>query len=334
MADKLKPGDRVAFLNHEGGGQVLSIIDDHNLMLELDEGFEVPVNRKEVVKVRDFTKGNATEAPAPEAEKSPDQSPHSSSEPYGTFLAFDQSKSETNLSLYLINHTPYTLYFQVYEKPGEQAYKGLSHGQLSPFGYQLLNRYQTNHFASWPLIVVQGLYFAEATDVLPEPFVYQFQTKAKAFFKAVRTAPVLASPAHLFQVDQPETGLKTEGLEKLSLLDEGNAEIEAFGEPVIHADLDQPPEVVDLHIDRLVPDYKQMERQAILEYQLSYFEKMLDKAITHKYKRIIFIHGVGNGVLRERVHRKLKQNQAVRSYKEADNQRYGYGATEVRFYTA
>jgi preprotein translocase subunit YajC len=55
MAEALKPGDQVAFLNYEGGGKVIALLDDDNLMIELDEGFEIPVNRNEVVKERDFT---------------------------------------------------------------------------------------------------------------------------------------------------------------------------------------------------------------------------------------------------------------------------------------
>lgn len=331
MSDQLKPGDQVSFLNYEGGGQIIAIVDDQNLMLELDDGLEMPVNRNEVVKNRDFTVSQPEPEPSLETPQATETTQSSSDEPYGAYLAFDKHKSQEILDLYMINHGYFSLYFQVFEQPNDGSYRGLSRGELSPFGYQLLNRYHTSEFEAWPTIVVQGLFYTDRTETLPEPFIYNFKPKAKAFFKAVRTAPVLDTPAHLFQVNQAKPRLSAEDLDQKTVNPDPTLKAEPeTQEAKVH--MDQPPEVVDLHIDRLVPNYKEMERQAILDYQLNYFEQNLDKAIAHHYQRIIFIHGVGNGVLRERVHGKLKQKPEVRSYKEADNQQYGYGATEVRFH--
>lgn len=329
MAEALKPGDKVAFLNSEGGGKVIALLDDDNLMIELDEGFEVPVNRNEVVKERDFTSPGQPSEPAA-APGSPDKTSLFSDEPHGAFLAFDQSKSKEVLDLYVVNHSHFSLYFQVFEKPGDQPYRGLSRGQLEAFSYQMINRYHTSEFEAWPVIVTQGLFFTDRTEDLPDPFVYTFKPKPKAFFNAVRTAPVLESPAHLFQVDQTKPAIS--GGELLEQKEPGSVQVKLQGTEGTRPEtiLERPPEVIDLHIDRLVPDYEKLERDSIISYQMTHFEENLDKAIAHNYSRLIFIHGVGNGVLRERIHRKLQQKPEVRSYKEADSNRYGYGATEVR----
>ena len=164
MAEALKPGDKVAFLNHEGGGKVIALTDDDNLMIELEEGFEIPVNRGEVVKERDFTSPGQPAEPTPAAATPSSPQPSSSDEPYGAFLAFDQSKSKEVLDLYLVNHSHFSLYFQVFEKPGDQPYRGLSRGQLKPFTVQMVNRYHTSEFEAWPAIITQGLFFTDKSE--------------------------------------------------------------------------------------------------------------------------------------------------------------------------
>jgi len=93
---------------------------------------------------------------------------------------------------------------------------------------------------------------------------------------------------------------------------------------------DKPPEVVDLHIEKLSSEYEAMTRSAILDYQMNYFQDCLEKAIAFDYQKIIFIHGIGNGVLRERLQLNLKRNKKIKGFGEANYKKYGLGATEVQ----
>jgi dsDNA-specific endonuclease/ATPase MutS2 len=45
---------------------------------------------------------------------------------------------------------------------------------------------------------------------------------------------------------------------------------------------------------------------------------------------IIFIHGVGNGVLRNAIHKRLSGNKNVQYFEDAQKEKFGYGATKVR----
>jgi dsDNA-specific endonuclease/ATPase MutS2 len=45
---------------------------------------------------------------------------------------------------------------------------------------------------------------------------------------------------------------------------------------------------------------------------------------------IIFIHGVGNGVLRTEIHKRLSKNKQVEYFKDAMKEKFGYGATLVK----
>ncbi|MES2627559.1 MAG: Smr/MutS family protein [Bacteroidota bacterium] len=85
---------------------------------------------------------------------------------------------------------------------------------------------------------------------------------------------------------------------------------------------------VDLHIENLVDLPKKLEPGQIVETQLRVFERMLEKAIEQRKRKAIFIHGVGQGVLRAEI-RKLLEYYPNVIVQDASYKEYGYGATEV-----
>jgi hypothetical protein len=85
---------------------------------------------------------------------------------------------------------------------------------------------------------------------------------------------------------------------------------------------------VDLHLHELVEDETKLSDAEKLTYQLSYFERALNGAIRDGKKKLIVIHGVGEGILREEVRRVLQFYDNVQ-FHDADMRKYGVGATEV-----
>lgn len=88
---------------------------------------------------------------------------------------------------------------------------------------------------------------------------------------------------------------------------------------------------VDLHIEKLTPDYEPMDTLEILALQLKTFEKYLDLAIAHRLPSFIVIHGIGSGRLRDEIHEILRLRKEVKSFVNQYHPAYGYGATEVFF---
>lgn len=86
--------------------------------------------------------------------------------------------------------------------------------------------------------------------------------------------------------------------------------------------------MVDLHLHELVEDETRLQQGERLKYQLAYFERALEGAIRDGKRKLIVIHGVGEGVLREEVRRMLQFYEGVR-FQDADMRQYGSGATEV-----
>ena len=86
---------------------------------------------------------------------------------------------------------------------------------------------------------------------------------------------------------------------------------------------------VDLHIHELVDDQRGLADGAKLAIQMAHFDRMMDIARREKLRRIVFIHGVGQGVLRHQIRTALDQHHPDCNYREGDPRRYGSGATEV-----
>ena len=93
----------------------------------------------------------------------------------------------------------------------------------------------------------------------------------------------------------------------------------------------QPHMEVDLHIHQLVKSTKGMQNHEMLNLQLDTAKKRLDFAISKRIQRVVFIHGIGEGVLKLELEYLLKRYDHLKFY-PANYQKYGHGATEVYIY--
>lgn len=93
----------------------------------------------------------------------------------------------------------------------------------------------------------------------------------------------------------------------------------------------QPTMEVDLHIHQLTDRDKHMSNYEMLDLQLQTAKRQLEFAITKRIQKIVFIHGVGEGVLKAELETLFGRYENVKHY-DADYQKYGLGATEVYIY--
>jgi hypothetical protein len=89
-----------------------------------------------------------------------------------------------------------------------------------------------------------------------------------------------------------------------------------------------PPMEVDLHADKLLPNPGRMSTYEILEFQLQTASRQLEFAMRKRIQRVVFIHGIGEGVLKAELHALLRRYDDI-TYREGDPRLYGQGATEV-----
>ena len=93
---------------------------------------------------------------------------------------------------------------------------------------------------------------------------------------------------------------------------------------------ENPVPEFDLHIEKLVKNYKGMNNYEILTLQSETAKRHLDFAIRNRIPKIVFIHGVGEGILKSELDFLLGRYEMI-TFRDANYQKYGLGATEVYF---
>ena len=88
--------------------------------------------------------------------------------------------------------------------------------------------------------------------------------------------------------------------------------------------------VLDLHIENLIDSHNGMSNSGILKIQMSHFKSFLNKSIDKKHRKIVVIHGVGEGILRHEIRKELDIYHPYFEYYDASYDEFGYGATEIR----
>lgn len=89
-------------------------------------------------------------------------------------------------------------------------------------------------------------------------------------------------------------------------------------------------DIIDLHIENLVDSHRGMSNFEILNIQMTHFRRFLNKSINKQHRKIVIIHGVGEGVLRQELRKELDNYFPNLEYYDASYQEFGMGATEIR----
>lgn len=89
--------------------------------------------------------------------------------------------------------------------------------------------------------------------------------------------------------------------------------------------------VVDLHIDKIIDSWQHLSNKQILDMQLREFEKYYELALLHQLDRMIVVHGIGKGRLREDIHDLLRVKKEVKSFVNQYHHQFGFGSTEIYF---
>jgi molybdopterin-biosynthesis enzyme MoeA-like protein len=92
-----------------------------------------------------------------------------------------------------------------------------------------------------------------------------------------------------------------------------------------------PAMEVDLHIHQITTSNKHMSNFDMLNLQMDTARHKLEFAIQKRIQKVVFIHGVGEGVLKSELDYLFGRYDNVKFY-PADYQKYGLGATEVYIY--
>lgn len=86
---------------------------------------------------------------------------------------------------------------------------------------------------------------------------------------------------------------------------------------------------IDVHIENILSDFYHMTNHEIISLQLEICEKIINVAQQKNIRKLVIIHGKGQGVLRNQIHQMLYSLNL--DFKDADYLRYSGGATDIFF---
>jgi len=346
----LKIGDKVRFLNEVGGGRITSVISADMVNVQTNDGFEVPtrVNNLIVVNSPDVYENgrsrNTVAAPKPAAPQEkkaikPEEPWFSDKnqlatkeEPQYLFVLVPEIPANPptgNISIYLVNNCNDTLLFRFAQKT-KYNYETVAAGSLSPNSKTYLGLIKPEMIADLPVYCFQILNFRKRTKELEPVLQKEIALSAVKFYKqnTFVTTKLFKVPVMVIQIN--ENPLKAE-LEKLTERDFQKATVskepKKKEQPI---DLPNKEMVeIDLHIHELLDNFSNLSNADMVTVQMKKFHEEMGKAIKSEVKKIVFIHGVGNGTLKNELRRELQRKYSKYNFQDASFREYGYGATMV-----
>lgn len=87
--------------------------------------------------------------------------------------------------------------------------------------------------------------------------------------------------------------------------------------------------MTDLHISELVDSTRGLSNADMLNLQIDCFREVMDANLSQHGRKLIFIHGKGEGVLRAAIMKELNHRYKGHDVQDASFREYGFGATQV-----
>jgi dsDNA-specific endonuclease/ATPase MutS2 len=337
---EIRKGDKVKFLNEAGGGIIVNIIDNKKAIVQIEDGFEIPVlldqlivseptNHKNKV-IEEIIDKPSLVGSNKNINKQVKNAHIKSVKEFNeiakplfaiTSVGKNTTDEERVFILYLLNDGDYRLsYIVSFEK--ENKLKLLDKGELETDTVANLGSIQYKQLLSFQAIVIDILFYSEYEFKAQIPIHYRLNLQAgHTFISNFKETEYFDEPAYL--VDLIENRIFEEHLSETK-----NIKVKDFIDKKSVVKVDEIEEV-DLHIEEIIDNDANLSNGEIMNLQMARFTTSLDGAINGKTKKIVFIHGLGNGKLRYELRKTLDAKYPDLKYQDASFAEYGYGATMV-----
>lgn len=405
----MKKGDKVRFLNEKGGGIIAGFQNKNIVLIEDEDGFQIPTNIKDVIVIEDSCAEEKALSRIEEKEKNidanktnksikqqlsldpeesldnwrnidadvkPDEDPSvgfkipvqeriggDKLSVYIAYVPIDKDNfSATRFESYIINDSNYYITF-TYQIANESDNKWTlhAHGEVEPNTKMVLEQFGKEELNDLLRGNVQFIAYKQDKDFeLKSVYDVQLKLDAKKFYNqnsfheniffnkpAILCTLVLDDKQrynvtvkpekYCLEVDtrkdsvcKPARIQKSVNKDNLETLQKHFTETSPIS-PIrkVKKLMREDKIIIDLHADSLLETIQGMTSADILEYQLDFFRKTLEEYKNIKGQKIIFIHGKGEGVLRQSLLHELNYRYKHYSYQDASFREYGYGATQV-----
>jgi len=349
---KLLPGEKVRFLNEAIEGIVTKVLNNDRVEVTDEFGFTHTAPAKYLVRI-EFQLDERIHASFPAEENMKEvkdvrtpaklasiiSSLDADETVYAAIILQDSdSPLSSDIELKLINNSSSSIAFTVARKD-EEARIGVTAGILKSKTEMMIGVFSQDELHQFNGFIFQFLFFKEGI-YKPLPFAEKsLKFSSSDFVEGEnwdvirhRDQKTLLMPLHVqgreADVDMQKLINRYESQkEEISKKKEQPESKKKKADKFVILNKEK---IVDLHIEELLKDHNEMSNSQIISYQLKKFQYEMDQAIINHYYKIIFIHGVGEGILKSAIREELKKYADIK-FSEAPYEKFGHGATEVIF---
>jgi hypothetical protein len=340
-------GDKVRFMDVTGGG-VITRIEGRLAFVDDEDGFETPVLVSDLVIVEKqggssdnkiATTGSSETAASTEDNEEDysyeDEDTEGDEDP-SVMLAFLQGDKpgvqSGGVRINLINDSNYFCSYAINEIGNNNQAINMYQGNLVPntkieLGKQLVTELDGKKYD------VQLIMYKKQKRFTPIPAVqksFTFKGAKLINDNSYTENDFFDEKALIFHIlkgemEQRFENLTTQEIEaamkEKSVTSSSKKKVKRRDEPEILE--------VDLHIHELLDDIRGLSNTEMLGVQMDKFNQVMKDNINRKKRKIVFIHGVGNGTLKTELRKALDRKYKSHYYQDASFREYGYGATMV-----
>ncbi|WP_353120890.1 DUF2027 domain-containing protein [Dysgonomonas capnocytophagoides] len=345
----MKIGDKVRFLNTTGGGIVRGFQGKDIVLVEDEEGFDIPVLIRETVviepakdiQVRQTTNPvNTVQERVARVEVKPEEEykieETKEGEALSVYLAYLpvdlKSLSTTAIECYLVNDSNYFLSYN-YMSRSEEGWASRNIGVIEPNTKLFIEEFEKTDLNDLERVCLQFFAYKKGKAFsIKNTYSVEVRIDIVKFYKlhSFKENDFFEDEAIVYPIvrkDVAEKELFVSGEE----IEQAMQQKENKRPRIQPIQKKEKPSVleIDLHIDELLDNTNGLSAADILEYQIRKFKDTMDENRQKKGQKIVFIHGKGDGVLKNAILKELKITYKSAYYQDASFREYGYGATMV-----
>ncbi len=342
-------GDTIRFLNTVGGGIVKGFQSKNIVIVEDEHGFDFPVMVSECIVVRDAEskKLQNTEvkeeivntANTPKVAAIEDNEPEEtlSGEKITTCLVYlptdIKTLSTTTFECFFVNDSNYYLFANYMSRKNNSWITRYS-GLIEPNTQLFIEEFDKADLNDLEQVCVQYVAFKHNKPyTLKSPVSVELRIDTVKFYKlhSFKENDYFNDDAQVYYItrkDVPEREMLISNEDIQRAIREKDA---PQRRPRIQRVAKKQEDIleIDLHINELLDTTAGMSNKDMLDYQMSKFHEVMKENKNNKKRKIVFIHGKGDGILKQEIYKAIKRDYKKVDCQDASFQEYGYGATMV-----
>ncbi|MDR2651070.1 MAG: DUF2027 domain-containing protein [Prevotellaceae bacterium] len=363
---KCDTGDKVRFLNDIGGGTVVGFANKTTAIVRDSDGFDIPTLISDIVVVSannekkltdDYTtkhtdndkksdmpsinkpKANLhenTNAISDANDKTNAEDEDNEGIEFEIALGFlpvsRDNPTNSDLQIYIINDSSYRMFYTI-GKCKQSLVAPVKNGKMESDCKEFVGILSKEEIAEMPVFQINFILFKnrDYTAQAVQQIDFKLNSVKLLNSKIFAENDFFDENAYIYTLASSRKTLK-DYIDNLSdseiakslkdKKDISDKKTKPVSEPEI--------EEIDLHIESLIENKDNLSNGEILKLQIDRFTIALDLGISAHTKRMVFIHGLGNGKLKHEIRRLLDTQYAGKvRYQDASFKEYGYGATMV-----